>query len=88
MKFKEEKNPKSFGGNISREELAKHYKKTDCWTALEGKVYDITKYIQFHPGGKKILLGAGKDGTEAFKKYHAWVNYEFILAKYFVGVLE
>ena len=45
MKFKDNQTPKSYGGNISREELAKHYKKTDCWTALDGKVYDITKYI-------------------------------------------
>jgi len=77
-----------YGGSITREELSNHKRKTDCWTCIEGKVYDITHYLKFHPGGNKILLGAGKDGTEDFRKYHAWVNYEFILSKYLVGILE
>jgi cytochrome b involved in lipid metabolism len=60
---------RSYGGTITREELKKHYKRNDCWTAIDGKVYDITDYISLHPGGKKILLGAGKDGTEYFCEF-------------------
>lgn len=58
-----------YGGYISREELARHTKRDDCWTSIDGKVYDITQYIAFHPGGNKILIGAGKDGTAEFSKY-------------------
>jgi cytochrome b involved in lipid metabolism len=43
------------------EEVAKHKKADDCWTVWQGKVYDITSYIKSHPGGKKIMAGAGKD---------------------------
>lgn len=31
---------------------------------------------------------AGKDGTAAFDKYHAWVNADFLLSKCLVGKLE
>lgn len=37
---------------ISYEELAKHNKMDDAWLAIRGKVYNVTKYLDFHPGGK------------------------------------
>ena len=37
--------------------------------ALRGKVYNISPYLRFHPGGAAILLkAAGKDGTALFQK--------------------
>lgn len=39
----------------------------DAWTVLNGKIYDITLYAEYHPGGaEKLLLGAGKDCTKLF----------------------
>jgi len=35
---------------------------------VNNKVYDVTHYIPFHPGGVKILAGVGRDGTELFSK--------------------
>lgn len=53
------------------------------------QVYNLTPYLQYHPGGAKILMSvAGKDGTAAFDKYHAWVNADFLLSKCLVGKLE
>ena len=34
------------------------------------------------------MLGAGKDCTALFNRYHAWVNYESMLSKCQVGVLS
>lgn len=52
------------------------------------QVFNITHYLRFHPGGVPLLLKvAGKDGTALFTKYHAWVNFDFMLAKCLVGLL-
>jgi len=34
---------------------------------IKNKIYDITKYMDYHPGGReKLMLAAGKDGTLLF----------------------
>lgn len=41
------------------------------WTVIDGVVYDITNYVDQHPGGKKkILRGKDKDATEMFHRFH------------------
>lgn len=72
---------------ITREELAAHRSEHDCWTCINGHVYDISHYIPYHPGGNKIKLGAGKDCTALFNKYHSWVNADQILKKCLIGRL-
>ncbi|RYP01845.1 hypothetical protein DL764_006048 [Monosporascus ibericus] len=60
----------------------------DAWTAMGGRVYNITPYLRFHPGGEaELLRGAGRDGTRLFGEVHPWVNYEAMLASCLVGVL-
>jgi len=46
----------------SSEEVAKHQTaETGIWVSYKAGVYDITNFIQNHPGGKdKIMLAAGK----------------------------
>lgn len=47
--------------------LKLHNKKDDAWTAIHGKVYNITPYLPYHPGGEKELMRvAGRDGTKLF----------------------
>lgn len=48
------------------QEISLHNKKTDCWTIVNGKVYDITSYVPRHPGGDEILRACGADGTTLF----------------------
>lgn len=70
------------------EDVKKHNRRQDAWMIIDDKVYDITNYIPFHPGGDKILAGVGRDGTELFNKYHPWVNAPFLLGKYLIGYLK
>lgn len=73
---------------ISLAELASHKSPDDAWIALSGKVYDMTKYVNCHPGGRVIMQAAGKDGTEMFRKFHPWVNADALIGKLQVGTLE
>lgn len=50
---------------ISYEELAKHNKDDDIWLAIRGKVYNVTKYSDFHPGGEYIM-NISSDGVLSF----------------------
>ena len=71
---------------IGIEELALHNKRNDFWVALFGKVYNLTQYVNEHPGGSAILKAAGKDATELFNRTHPWVS-EGVYKKYFIGNL-
>jgi cytochrome b involved in lipid metabolism len=53
------------------DEVKNHSTKQDAWCAIDGLVYDMTKYIPMHPGGlAKIMKGAGKEASEVFHKSH------------------
>ncbi|KAF7986518.1 hypothetical protein HWV62_31353 [Athelia sp. TMB] len=68
--------------------LKTHNKKDDAWSAFNGKVYNITAYLPFHPGGERELMRvAGRDGTKLFVDTHAWVNVDFMLDSCMVGFL-
>lgn len=42
-------------------EVAAHRRRGDAWTVIRGRVYDVSRYVDFHPGGAAMLLsGAGK----------------------------
>jgi len=46
-------------------EVAKHNTSADCWVIISGKVYNVTGYMDSHPGGGFTEL-CGKDATEGF----------------------
>ena len=63
-------------------------KGNDAWTSYQGKVYNITPYLPYHPGGKgELLRGAGKDATKLFFEVHPWVNWDAMLGECLVGIV-
>lgn len=53
-------------------EIQRHASSNDAWLVIQGDVYDVTSYLDSHPGGKALLLRyAGKDATQAFKAAHS-----------------
>ncbi|KAI1421197.1 FMN-dependent dehydrogenase-domain-containing protein [Xylaria sp. FL1777] len=61
-------------GNIvlNTQEIASHRSLSSCWVVVDGKVYDVTSYLNSHPGGAAILLKqGGTDATAEFRKIHS-----------------
>jgi len=60
------------GQAFDMSEVATHNNKADCWIALYGKVLNVTKFLDAHPGGVQVIVGmGGKDATSAFEEIHA-----------------
>jgi len=60
------------GTGITVAEVATHNKTTDCWIIIKSNVYDLTSYIQQHPGGAGVLTNlCGKDASSAFESQHS-----------------
>ncbi|MEK7183067.1 MAG: cytochrome b5-like heme/steroid binding domain-containing protein [Patescibacteria group bacterium] len=71
-------------------QIAEHGDATSCWSAIEGKVYDLTEFIEEHPGGPKaVLVICGSEGTGSFNSMPTVVMpvARMTLAKYQIGVL-
>ncbi|NP_001268328.1 cytochrome b5-like [Mesocricetus auratus] len=50
------------------EEIQKHKDSKSTWVILHHKVYDLTKFLEEHPGGEEVLREqAGGDATENFE---------------------
>lgn len=60
------------GTGLTAAEVATHNTAADCWTIIKSDVYDLTSYIQQHPGGAGVLTNlCGKDATSAFESQHS-----------------
>lgn len=76
---------------FTREDLVTHSNTSSCWISRNGKVYDVTGFLQDHPGGDDLLLNyAGKDVGEIMKDPdehdHSDSAYE-MLEEYCIGRL-
>ncbi|KAE8680413.1 Cytochrome b5 [Hibiscus syriacus] len=73
----------------SFEEVAKHNKIKDCWLIISGKVYDVTPFMDDHPGGGEVLLSAtGKDGTNDFEDIGHSNDARDMMEKYYIGDID
>ncbi|XVF51063.1 hypothetical protein PTKIN_Ptkin04bG0153900 [Pterospermum kingtungense] len=71
------------------EEVAKHNKTKDCWLIISGKVYDVTPFMEDHPGGDEVLLSAtGKDATNDFEDVGHSDSAREMMKKYYIGEID
>ncbi|KAK9270458.1 hypothetical protein L1049_026038 [Liquidambar formosana] len=70
-------------------QIAQHKSKKDCWLVINGRVVDVTKFLEEHPGGDEVLIeSAGKDATKSFEDIGHSKAAHNLLLKYQVGVLQ
>lgn len=64
---------------FTKKDVSEHNKEKDMLIIVDENVYDVSEFVNEHPGGAKILKRvAGKDATKQFWKYHN----ESVLKKY------
>ncbi len=74
----------------SMAEVSTHTTTSSCYTVISGKVYDLTMWVNLHPGGKQAILSlCGVDGTQRFMQSHGGAQKQMdILSRYYIGNLS
>ncbi|XP_056268048.1 cytochrome b5 isoform X2 [Pseudoliparis swirei] len=68
------------------EEIRAHSLSSDAWLIIHDNVYDITSFVEEHPGGEEVLLEqAGSDATESFEDVGHSTDAREMLQQYYIG---
>lgn len=69
-------------------EVSEHWQPDDCWIVVFDRVYDVTHFVDEHPGGAYIMQEhLGRDATLVFRGSRHGPDAYDMLDKYLVGVL-
>jgi cytochrome b involved in lipid metabolism len=76
------------GNTYTWDEVQQHTSPGDLWLVIANKVYDVSQWMDEHPGGAAVLLQeAGKDATDAFADIGHSLYAEGLLKDYYLGDL-
>ncbi|KAF6077209.1 cytochrome b5 type B [Phyllostomus discolor] len=68
------------------EEVAQRNTSKETWLVIHGRVYDITRFLNEHPGGEEVLLEqAGADASESFEDVGHSSDAREMLKQYYIG---
>jgi len=69
-------------------EISKHNSEHSCYLVINNNVYDVSSYINRHPGGAKTIIShCGKEATGIFAKTHSNKAWD-LLKKYKIGTIS
>ncbi|KAH9546931.1 hypothetical protein CY35_11G007100 [Sphagnum magellanicum] len=70
-------------------EVETHANPTDCWLIIHGKVYNVTRFLEEHPGGYDVLLSAtGKDATSDFEDVGHSPDAHTLMSDFMIGEID
>ncbi|GAU36504.1 hypothetical protein TSUD_316300 [Trifolium subterraneum] len=70
-------------------QISQHKSNKNCWLVINGRVLDVTKFLEEHPGGEEVIVEvAGKNATKEFDAIGHSKAAQNLVLKYQVGVLE
>lgn len=80
----------STSSTVTRTEVEAHRTKGNFWTVVDGIVYDLSNYVDDHPGGPMIMNAAGADASVMFHTYHIHdpAKAAAVLRKFRIGQLS
>ncbi|NXJ10595.1 CYB5B protein, partial [Odontophorus gujanensis] len=71
------------------EEVGKRNSNREVWLVIHGRVYDVTRFLEEHPGGEEVLLEqAGRDATESFEDVGHSTDAREMLKQYYIGEIH
>eukprot|EP00475_Leptophrys_vorax_P028629 TRINITY_DN41586_c0_g1_i1.p1 TRINITY_DN41586_c0_g1~~TRINITY_DN41586_c0_g1_i1.p1 ORF type:complete len:137 (-),score=18.71 TRINITY_DN41586_c0_g1_i1:98-508(-) len=71
------------------EEVSQHNTEKDCWLIVNDKVYDVTKFMDDHPGGSDVMVSStGKDATDDFEDIGHSKTARDMLEQYYIGEID
>ncbi|XP_064375942.1 cytochrome b5 isoform X2 [Dromaius novaehollandiae] len=71
------------------EEVARRNCSREAWLVIHGRVYDVTRFLEEHPGGEEVLLEqAGRDATESFEDVGHSTDAREMLKQYYIGEIH
>lgn len=75
--------------SYTRAQVELHKDEASCYTIIGNRIYDLTLWVNMHPGGKNAILSlCGTDGTEAFMNKHKGEQKQVdILGRFHIGNL-
>ncbi|NXG40648.1 CYB5 protein, partial [Psilopogon haemacephalus] len=85
-----EASDQSWKGRYYRlEEVQKHNNSQSTWIILHHRIYDVTKFLDEHPGGEEVLREqAGGDATENFEDVGHSTDARTLSETFIVGELH
>nr|AFK48600.1 unknown [Lotus japonicus] len=70
-------------------EAAEHSNVKDFWLVIHGKVYNVTKFLEDHPGGDAVLLSStGKDASNDFDDIGHSTSAVSMMDEFYVGDID
>ncbi|CAH0722097.1 unnamed protein product, partial [Brenthis ino] len=71
---------------FTRKELESQNSREEAIIIIDNSVYDVTKFLDEHPGGEEVLLElAGQDATDAFEDISHSSDARSLMKKYKIG---
>ena len=74
---------------VQKRKTGKGEDDSGVWFVLHDKVYDVTKFLDEHPGGEEILVeNSGKISTEEFEDVGHSSDARDMMKEYYIGDLH
>lgn len=71
------------------EEVSQHRTTTSVWLVIHDNVYDVTKFLDEHPGGEEVMLEqGGGNASESFEDVGHSQDARELMKDYFIGELD
>ncbi|KAK5461184.1 hypothetical protein LTS15_003247 [Exophiala xenobiotica] len=84
-----QKSSQTTSQKLTRDEVAKNNTEDSLWCIIDHKVYDLTDFLDAHPGGSVVLRQiAGQDATQAFYNLHRHEVLQKYEASLCIGTIE